>query len=188
MKGVIIMHVRKFCLFVFFFCTASGILIAQVSSIRGSIVEIGTSHPIPNANIQAILQSDTTIGLKATTDTDGNFFFDKLPFGSYKLVVTAIGYKQNSGMTTIADGIASTIDLSLDFESYNLQSIIVTASRKKEMLLDAPASVAVIDERGIAERPAVSYIDHVEGTAGLRTIERGIGYKDIIINRGWGDL
>jgi len=74
--------------FVFFvilmaFYTASG----QTGSISGTVVDAVTGEPLPFANV---FISNTTRG--TTTQPDGAFLIDDVPFGAVQLVVSFVGY------------------------------------------------------------------------------------------------
>jgi hypothetical protein len=58
----------------------------------GSILDADNSRAIQGAGIVLILLSDTTVQHNQLSLKDGDFLFDKLAFGYYRLRVNAVGY------------------------------------------------------------------------------------------------
>jgi len=66
---------------------------AQNGEVNGSILDKKTNDKIPFATV--LLQNGVT--KKGTSsDFDGNFSFDKVPYGNYELIVSYIGYKDTT--------------------------------------------------------------------------------------------
>jgi len=55
--------------------------------VTGTLLDAKTESPVEDVKIQ-IQNSDSTIVFKATTNEEGVYSFEKIPFGPYKLVVT----------------------------------------------------------------------------------------------------
>lgn len=58
----------------------------------GSILDADNSKAVSEAHVNLVLLSDTTIEHNQLSLKDGEFIFDKLPFGYYRLRVNAVGY------------------------------------------------------------------------------------------------
>ena len=58
----------------------------------GSILDADNSKAIAGANVRIVLLSDSTVQRSQMSLKDGEFIFDKLPFGYYRLQVSAVGY------------------------------------------------------------------------------------------------
>ncbi len=58
----------------------------------GSIMDADNSRAIPGAGIALVLVSDTTVKHNQLSLKDGDFIFDKLAYGYYRLQVKAVGY------------------------------------------------------------------------------------------------
>lgn len=58
----------------------------------GSIMDADNSKAIEGAGVRIILISDTVVQRNQLSLKDGEFLFDKLPFGYYRLQVNALGY------------------------------------------------------------------------------------------------
>ncbi len=58
----------------------------------GSILDADNSKAIAGANLRIVLLSDSTVQRSQMSLKDGEFIFDKLTFGYYRLQVSAVGY------------------------------------------------------------------------------------------------
>ena len=81
------------CLFLF----CSTVAAAQNTNtnpglVIGSVLDADNSKAIPGATISLVLLADTTIKNTQLSLKDGDFLFDKLAFGYYRLQVNAVGY------------------------------------------------------------------------------------------------
>jgi len=68
------------------------ILFAQTGSISGVIHDAGAKTEVPFANISLLNDGETSIVKGAISESNGSFKIDKIPYGSYKLVISFIGY------------------------------------------------------------------------------------------------
>jgi hypothetical protein len=82
--------------FLFFFFFSEAIFAQSTKSatglVIGSILDADNSKAIEGAGILMLLLSDTTNPHNRLSLKNGEFIFDKLPFGYYRLQVTALGY------------------------------------------------------------------------------------------------
>ncbi len=58
----------------------------------GNVLDADNSKAIAGASVRILLISDSTLSRSLLTGKDGDFLFDKLPFGYYRLQVSAVGY------------------------------------------------------------------------------------------------
>ncbi len=65
---------------------------ANPGIVIGSILDADNSKAIAGANVRIVLLSDSTVQRNQLSLKDGEFIFDKLPFGYYRLQVSAVGY------------------------------------------------------------------------------------------------
>ena len=64
--------------------------------ITGKVIEAQTKQPVPYANVALLEQSGANIVAGIISDEAGNFKLDQIPFGSYKLQVSYLGYEQKT--------------------------------------------------------------------------------------------
>lgn len=86
-------------------------------SLTGSVVDHGTSAPIPGASVSILGQELTT-----TTDAHGTFRFDSLPVGSYQVRVGAQGKAE--AMSALAP-VKAALTTTVKFRLTDLSSVLV---------------------------------------------------------------
>jgi hypothetical protein len=121
--------IKKALLFLSLLGLSSSLLVAQVAitgQIRGVVTD-ASGGVLPNVTILAESPALMT-PRKATTDVAGNYLFDSLPPGTYKLSLTASGYKTEiRGNINITAGFTATISPQLTIGTSE-QSVVVTAA------------------------------------------------------------
>jgi hypothetical protein len=116
-------------------------LLAQ-NSISGTIVDTEDGVAIPGASVFIL---GTTNG--SATDFDGNFTITTSRDLPIKIEVSSLGYTSQIIDVTSAD---QNLSIQLELGSDFLDEVIISASRRPEKIVDAPASVSVISARKIA--------------------------------------
>jgi len=132
---------------------------AQIT-ISGSVSDSENQEPLPSVNI---IVAGTTQG--TSSDFDGNFTLktnQELPFS---IEVSSIGFALKTIEVTSADQVLN-IQLNIGL---NLQEIIISASRKPQKILDAPASVSVISTKKLENSAAV--VDPVRSLANIAGVQ-----------------
>ena len=81
-------------------------------------------------------------GSASGTSTDGNGKFKfSVPEGTETLRVSFIGYlDQNLDLST-----SKTFNIQMEQDAIGIDQVVITASKRRERILDAPASVSVIN-------------------------------------------
>lgn len=82
--------------FLFLLLACSAVVVAQnnkeVGLITGNVLEQEATRPLEDVTVKLHLLPDTLSGRSALTDKNGNFEFNNLPKGYYRLVFTSIGF------------------------------------------------------------------------------------------------
>ena len=132
-------------LFASFFLMAS-ITFAQ-NSVSGSVVDAENDQPLPSASVVLVGSNTGT-----ATDFDGNFTLTTSRDFPFTLQFSSVGFATQTIEVTSAD---QEIKVAMTFGSY-LDEIVISASRRSEKVLDAPASVSVISSRDIENSAQVT--------------------------------
>ena len=157
----------------------TSILIADEGSISGQVQDL--SSPLYGANVFLV---GTSMG--ATTDSSGKYLIEGIPVGKYILQADYIGYESVSIDLYISESDEASeelsesnfsaklgleddessdiikgnslrnIDFTLEASSLGLNEIVVSASRKKEKITDAPSVVSVVNQQTIRRRVGVT--------------------------------
>ena len=117
-------------------------LMAQSGSITGSVTN-EDGNPLIGANVMV---EGTDMG--ASADENGEYSISGVAAGSYNVEASFIGYASSSQSVTVGDG-AVTANFSLAVSLLPGDEVVVSASRRAEKIVDAPITIAVINEAKI---------------------------------------
>lgn len=142
---------------------------------------------IPGANVVLVGDRLPSGRSGTATDEDGRFRLAGLPAGEYQLSVTHIGYRT---LTRAGVGIvAGEQELTLRLETgiIFLDQNVVSASRRQEKVLEAPASVAVVEAEDIRNRPALSVAEHIRDLPAVDFSQTGLAQSNVVV-RGFNNV
>ncbi len=165
-------------------CTVSNIAIAATLDI--TITDAQTGNKLNNVTVIVKPQTgDTTRGV---SDANGTLKLANLTAGIYTITATAKGYAENqiTDVELVPDETKS-VEVTLSSEIIELDQVSVTASRRKEKVLEAPASVALVDDSQIQDRVALSVTEHLKSLRAVDVVTSGIGTAYVVV-RGFNNV
>ena len=142
---------------------------AQSGSIKGTVTDLDNGDPLIGANI---IIDGTTMG--AATDMEGEYRISSVPAGEHLLKITYIGYEVKEQAITVNADEELIVDVSLASETIQMQTYVVTASRKRERVEDAPAAISVITEKDIRRESNTNLGDYMKAVKGVEFTQSGI--------------
>lgn len=151
--------------------TCSFLMICFVASAqRGSIQGVisGDGIPLEFANVGI-----TALNLGSSTDAEGKYNITDIPFGSYQLTVSFVGYETQIRTIDINSTAPLTLDISMGGGSAVLDEIVVTGytSQKKK---DITGAVSVVDMKSLKSLPTGTIESVLQGNAaGVTVINSG---------------
>ncbi|MGE3508129.1 MAG: TonB-dependent receptor [Vicinamibacterales bacterium] len=168
-------HVRNTLTFLILHCACfpgAGLLtpvaaFAQSATLTG-IVNDTTDARVPGATVELV---GAGARLSTQTDANGSYTFANVRPGTYELTVSLVGFAQARKPDVRVDAgpvDAGTITLALAAVS---DTIVVSATRNEIALVDAPATMSIVDETVLASTPAQNYGDLLRGVPGLNVIQ-----------------
>ncbi len=120
--------------------------------------------------------------LGSTSDDRGMYRVDGLPAGVYEVSVTFLGYESFTTTGVMVRGGARTArDFVLAASVLVGQEVVVSASRKREKALEAPASVEVIEMRDIKDSQALAVNEHIKDLSGVDYAKTGVVQASTVI-------
>ncbi len=152
-----------------FILTLSGQLFAQRGTITGQITDSDNGDPLIGANV---LIKGTTLG--AATNVEGYYTIQNVPVGAVTIKATYIGYEEKSVKITVTLGETFISNINLDRESIRMQTYVVTASRKRERVEDAPAAISVITQKEIRRESNTNLGDYLKQVKGVDFTQSGV--------------
>ncbi len=156
---------------------------AQTGALSGTITDAETGMPLVNAGVEVLGG-----GAPLTLTNDAGRFTLSAPAGTYAIIISSLGYRdyRQDGIS-IRAGSTTTLDVTMTSQALELNAIVVSASRGEEKNTDAPATTHVVSETEIAERPAVTLVDHMKAVPGVDVISHGTQATNVVI-RGFNNI
>ena len=130
-----------------------------------------------------VVGGDAINELRGTTsDGEGAFRVDGLPPGVYDVTASFLGYESvTMAAVAVRGGETTRLDIGLAATTLIGQQVVVSASRKQEKLLDAPASVSVVELDEIMNRPSLSVTDYIKDLGGVDQAKVGVSQSSTVI-------
>lgn len=161
---------------------------AQTSQLSGKIIDASNELPLEKANVILISELPDLPQKGTASNADGIFAFQNLSPGTYKIIITFIGYARNEMPgVEIEAGESKFLTIALEPTGISLNPILISASRRPEKLLDAPAAVSVVDAAEIESRTTLTVSDHLKGLPGVDVMQSGLATTDIAV-RGFNEV
>ncbi|HEX7048700.1 MAG TPA: TonB-dependent receptor [Longimicrobiales bacterium] len=181
-------HVRK-CLPAAFFLTLllAPSALAQSGQIMGRVTDAESGAPLVGARLEAVAGNDR-VAASAFSDQNGQYRLTGLDAGAYTIVITLVGYETQriEGVRVVA-GQTSLQAFTLTAAALQLNPLVVSASKREEKALDAPATVAVVNSQAIEQRPTLTPLDHLRSAPGVDIITYGLRGGNIVL-RGFNNI
>jgi len=152
----------------------SNLILGNNFKISGKVVDSTNKKPLIGANV--IIENSSQ---GAATDINGDFVIKNIGQKTCKIKVQYIGYKTFSDKVTIPNDGNKILNISLEPEVLELETYIVTASRRRERIEDAPAAISVITKSEIRRQSNTNLGDYIKGTKGIDFTQSGIDSYNI---------
>ncbi len=150
---------------------------AQDRTISGKVTDAETGEGLISVQIKV---KDSDVG--TLTDFDGNYTLPGLSDGDI-VVFKYVGFDEQE--VTVGSG--GQMNIKMATSAVSLNQVVVSASRRKEKVLDAPASISLIDASAIENKVSVSTTDQLKGTSGVDIIKSGLNSGAVVV-RGFNNI
>ena len=168
-------------------CAFAGSAEAQTGSITGKVTGAENGVPVVGARVTAV--SGLRTAATVVSGDNGSYRISGLVAGTYVLTATRIGFsaKRVEGVTVPGSG-AVTVDLPMVEITTRLNEVVTTVTRgaTPEKILDAPASISVVNSEQITNVPAATIADYLKATPGL-SVSTGGMMQSNIVSRGFNN-
>ena len=144
-------------------------ILAQKGTITGKVSDAANGSPLIGANV--VLEG-TSQG--AATDAEGRYTILQVDAGDYSVMVSYIGYQILKEDAILKYGENLLLNLELEPKVIQMETYVVTASRRRERIEDAPAAISVISKAQIRRESNTNLGDYLKGTKGIDFTQSGI--------------
>ncbi len=127
---------------------------SQTGSLKGSVMESDTEHPLMGAKV-------TIVGIDTNTYTDsfGNFVISNIPAGMYQLKIYLRGYNAYKQEIQIINDQVTALTVGLHSLSVDLEEIVVTGTSTASARKEIGNSISILRSEDISMKPYTNMED-----------------------------
>ena len=156
---------------------------ASNTNIIGTVKDATTGEPLIGANLIIL---GTSLG--SSTDIDGKYRIQNVPFGEYTLRVTYIGYKQQETSLNITSEKTIEINISLKPDVIEGESVVISTQREGQIeainqQINSDAIKNIVSSDKIQELPESNVAEAVGRLPGISLLREG-GEGNKVVIRG----
>ncbi|MEO6916192.1 MAG: TonB-dependent receptor [Chitinophagaceae bacterium] len=167
-------------------------------TLSGRVTDKSNGHAIAGATVYI---NDLKVG--AVTDTSGNYFFRKLPSGSFLVEARSVSYKASTQNITINGSVV--LDFKLTVNIVEESEVVVTGLSKATQIRRSPIPIVSVNHAALTSNLNTNIIDALTRVPGVTAVTtgpnvskpyiRGLGYNRILTlydgirqeGQQWGD-
>ena len=159
---------------------------AQAATLNVTVTDAQTGAKLNGVSINVMSQAGASA--EGVSDASGMLEIADLSADVYTITASAPGYadKMMANVELVADGTTS-VEIALSSEIIELDQVSVTASRRREKVLEAPASVALVSASQIRDRVAPSVTEHLKSVRAVDVVNTGLGSSHVVV-RGFNNV
>ena len=152
----------KVTLLILFFIGISQLATAQKGSVSGVVKVNGEKAEFAQVQIESTI-------LGATCNYEGQFLIKKIPFGTYYITASYIGYtKLRQEFTLSEDQAEVELDFELTQQTMQLEDVVVTGTKTPKRITNSPVIVNVISSETLDNVQACNLSEGLKFQPGLR--------------------
>ena len=127
---------------------------------------------LPGATV-TLYGRERTFSLTTTTDSSGNYRFEKLAPGEYLVEAVAEGFASASAKQLVVErGQTATLDIPLELSGVR-STVVVTASDTPQSVDEVSKAVTIVDQQDMDERDESAIAESLHTVPGLRVQQLG---------------
>ena len=142
--------------------------------ISGRVFDKQTNEPLQGATV--VIKKDSTVTL---TGNDGSFTFRSVSPGKTSLVISHIGFETTEITIDVSHLITTTVNVGLSIQIPMGDKIAVSASKRIEKIINAPASIHVIDQKELQQFAGSNVYESFFKVPGLEVVRSGVDYISV---------
>lgn len=159
--------------------------VAFGQTISGTVTDGDGGFPLAGANVYVLNAGGSTLAGTAT-DLEGMYELPVGTNGTFVVRARFVGFQEGEETVTVSTGQSITLDFILTQAGFELNTVMVTASRRQEKALDAPASISVLNTRDIEASVGTSSVEALRTTTGIDMAQTGVDRREMVL-RGFNN-
>ncbi len=162
--------------------------LAQGGAIRGTVRDADTGATLSAVDITVTDAGGTTIA-GGFSGQDGTFRITEVPAGTYTVRFNSAGWRTHSEPgVVVTEGQVTSLAIDLSEQLFSMNPITATVQRGvEEKLLEAPASIHVVDAIQIKSKASLSTTDFIDNVSGVDVITTGV-QGNYFVTRGFNNI
>lgn len=158
--------------------TVSSVGAQERGTVAGRVIDASTGAPVPVAAVRVL----GTV-LSAFADDSGRFELRLVPAGRQRLSVERLGYAPRQIEVQVPPGGRTTTEIALEPRAVAVGEVVTSVTKRELSSLEAPVSVAILEEEAIQQRvvdtaaDAVAYTPSVQFVGDQLNIRGSAGYS-----------
>lgn len=106
--------------------------------------------------------------IAATTDISGQFLIENIPVGTYKIVVSAIGFEKTEKTVSIRENEKLQLNFQLTSNKASLNEVVISGTMKEVSKSDSPVPIEVYTAKFFKANPTACIFDALQNVNGVR--------------------
>jgi len=161
---------------------SAGSVFAQTATLSGKVTDAQSGEGL-TANVVV-----TAAGVRtgASCDPNGMYTVSNLAPGTYTVTVTILSHETRVQTVTLAAGDSKVLNIGLTESGIELNAVVISASRKQEKVLEAPAAISVLEQSEIRREVSPSATAILRNLTGVDMAKTGIDREEIVL-RGFNN-
>ena len=159
---------------------------APAATLNITVTDARTGNRLNDVSI-TVTDEDGAVG-QSVSNATGTLEISDLVAGTYTITASSPGYADAiTANVALAADESKTVELALSSEVIQLEQVSITASRRREKVLEAPASVALVGNSEIRDRVAPSVTEHLKSVRAVDVVTAGLGASYVVV-RGFNNV
>jgi outer membrane receptor for ferrienterochelin and colicins len=161
------------------------LLIITLLSVTGlfaqSLVVKGKITDTKGETLPGVIVKSKETGVGAVTDLDGNYTLTLDQSKDKTLVFKLLGFEDKEAP------VGAEVNIKLAKTNVDLNPVIISASKREEKALDAPASIGTVSTQQVQARISPVLTEHLQNIQGVDIMRTGISSNNTVI-RGFNNI
>ncbi len=156
---------------------------ASTNQISGTVVDVDGSY-LPGVNVVIKKVDGTATG--SFTDENGLFSIADVSAGTYTIQLSHIGYSTLHKQINVTKNVNIIQNFILHPTLFMLTQNVVSASKKEEKILYAPASTFLLTTDEVRKKSFLNLTDHIQDIPGVDFAQTGL-VQSSVVTRGFNN-